>query len=95
MDEHDEKRAQRGATRTAAWGRAILYAAIGAAVLSCGRSEPPVPSPPDAPPKPKVTHISAVRAGMQPAIFSYTGRTRLPNGYGVLPGPASEKTLTI
>ena len=95
MDEHDEKRRQHGAPRTAAWARAILYAALGVAVLSCGRTETPTPSPPDAPPKPKVTHISAVRAGMQPAIFSYTGRTRLPNGYGVLPGPASATPLTI
>ena len=95
MDKHDEERAHHGATRIAACARAVLYAAAVTAVLSCGRVEPPSPSPPDAPPKPKVTHISAVRAGMQPAIFSYTGRTRLPNGYGVLPGPASDTPLTI
>ena len=95
MDGHDERSAQRRTRRTATWSRAVLYAALGAAVLSCGRAEPPTPSPPDAPPKPKVTQITTLRAGMQPAIFSYTGRTRLPNGYGVLPGPASERKLTI
>lgn len=93
MDEHDEKGAHGG--RAAAWGRVALYAALMAAVLSCGRSEPPSPSPPDAPPKPKVVHINAVRAGLQPAVFSYTGRTRVPEGHGLLPGPASETPLTI
>lgn len=95
MDGHDEKSAQRRTRRAATWSRAVLYAALGAAVLSCGRADPPMPSPPDAPPKPKVTQINALRAGMQPAVFSYTGRTRLPNGHGVLPGPASARRLTI
>lgn len=93
MDQHHDDRRHGMSGKIVA--RTLLYAAFGFAVLACNPADPPEPSPPDSPPKPKVMGSKLLRSGMQPAVFSYTSTVRLPPGHGVLPGPASGKPLQI